>query len=151
MIGKLMETVRPPAADAPHRFDPTLLREFDIRGVVGQTLSLGDAQAVGRAFGTVARRRGGRTVAVGYDGRHSSPMLAQAVADGLVAAGIDALDIGRGPTPMLYFASPTLDVDGGVMVTGSPNPPCYTGFTLVLEKAPFSGDAIPAPAPPPAS
>src|SRR3546814_13672834 len=93
MIGKLMETVRPPAADAPHRFDPTLLREYDIRGVVGQTLSLGDAQAVGRAFGTVARRRGGRTVAVGYDGRHSSPMLAQAVADGLVAAGIDALDI----------------------------------------------------------
>src|SRR3546814_12102897 len=95
MIGKLMETVRPPAADAPHRFDPTLLREYDIRGVVGQTLSLGDAQAVGRAFGTVARRRGGRTVAVGYDGRHSSPMLAQAVADGLVAARSEERRVGK--------------------------------------------------------
>src|SRR3546814_13057961 len=69
-------------------------------------------------------------------------MLAQAVADGLVAAGIDALDIGRGPTPMLYFASHTLDVDGGVMVTGSHNPPSYNGFKLVLEKAPFFGADI---------
>jgi phosphomannomutase len=130
------------ADDLPHAFDGTLLREYDIRGIVGQTLCEADARALGRAFGSFARRRGAMAVAVGYDGRASSPMLAKAVTAGLIASGVDAVDIGLGPTPMLYFASHTLPVDGGVMVTGSHNPPSYNGFKLTLGKAPFFGAEI---------
>lgn len=137
-----MKTDGTSANDAPHVFDPSMLREYDIRGIVGRTLSAADAWALGRAFGSLARRRGATAVAVGYDGRHSSPMLAQAVAGGLAACGIDAVDIGCGPTPMLYFACHRLDVGGGVMVTGSHNPPEYNGFKLTLGKAPFFGPDI---------
>jgi len=129
-------------SEAAHAFHPTLLREYDIRGIVGQTLSAVDARALGRAFGSLARRRGSKAIAIGYDGRHSSPMLAEAVTEGLVASGIDVVDIGRGPTPMLYFAAHTLEVGGGVMVTGSHNPPDYNGFKLTLDKAPFFGADI---------
>ncbi|MEO3431120.1 phosphomannomutase/phosphoglucomutase [Pelagibius sp. CAU 1746] len=129
-------------ADAPHSFAPSLLREYDIRGIVGQTFSVADAEVLGRAFGSLARRRGGKSVAVGRDGRHSSPALAQAFIAGLLDSGIDAVDIGRGPTPMLYFAAHTLDVDGAVMVTGSHNPPEYNGLKLMLGKASFFGDDI---------
>jgi phosphomannomutase len=127
---------------APHSFDPSVLREYDIRGVVGQTLDIADAEALGRSFGTLARRRGARSVAVCYDGRHSSPMLAEALAGGLAASGIDVVEIGRGPTPMLYFAAHTQGVDGGIMVTGSHNPPDYNGFKLTLQGAPFFGQDI---------
>ena len=92
-----------------HRFDPTSLREYDIRGVVGRTLSEADAFAIGRVFGSVVARAGGHTVAVGYDGRLSSPALAGALVDGLKASGIEVLRVGRGPTPMLYFAATTLE------------------------------------------
>jgi len=130
------------ASDAPHLFAASLLREYDIRGIVGESLSAADARALGRAFGSLARRRGARAIALGYDGRHSSPMLAEAMTEGLTACGIDVVDIGRGPTPMLYFAAYTQDVDGGVMVTGSHNPPDYNGFKLTLHKAPFFGSDI---------
>lgn len=126
----------------PHRFDPTVLREYDIRGIVGKTLAAADAYALGRAFGTLARRRGARAIAVGHDGRHSSPMLAEALTGGLAACGLGVRSVGLGPTPMLYFAAHTLDVDGGVMVTGSHNPPEYNGFKLTLMKAPFFGEDI---------
>lgn len=129
-------------SERPHRFHPTLLREYDIRGVLDQTLSAEDARALGLAFGSLARRRGGRAIAVGYDGRHSSPELAAAFSDGLNATGIDVQAIGLGPTPMLYYAAATLDVAGGVMVTGSHNPPEYNGFKLTLGHAPFFGDDI---------
>ncbi len=129
-------------SSGPHRFDPTVLREYDIRGIVGKTLSSADAQALGRAFGSLARRRGARAIAVGFDGRHSSAMLAEALISGLSACGLGVRNIGLGPTPMLYFAAHTLDVDGGVMVTGSHNPPDYNGFKLTLMKAPFFGDDI---------
>ncbi|MDH3911272.1 MAG: phosphomannomutase, partial [Rhodospirillales bacterium] len=76
-----------------HRFDPTILREYDIRGVVGRTLSLDDARILGRAFGTLARRRGAGALAVGYDGRLSSPELEAALVEGLVASGLDVLRI----------------------------------------------------------
>ena len=125
-----------------HRFNPTILREYDIRGVVGQTLAREDAYALGRAFGTVTRARGGSRLAVGYDGRLSSPELSDALIEGMTASGIDVAKIGRGPTPMLYYAAYTLPVDGGVMVTGSHNPPDYNGFKLVLEKSSFFGDDI---------
>jgi phosphomannomutase len=130
------------AIDAPHAFHASLLREYDLRGVVGQTLSAADARALGRSFGSLARRRGARAIAVGYDGRHSSPMLAEAVAAGLAACGLDVVNIGRGPTPMLYFAAHTLNVGGGVMVTGSHNPSDYNGFKLTLDKAPCFGADI---------
>ena len=125
-----------------HRFDPTVLREYDIRGIVGRTLHPADAFAIGRAFGTIVARGGGSKVAVGYDGRLTSPELEQALVDGLLASGMEALRIGRGPTPMLYYAATTLETDGAVMVTGSHNPPDYNGFKMMLGRKPFFGRQI---------
>lgn len=126
----------------PHQFDPTILREYDIRGIVGETLSVADARAIGRAFALTLARGGGRRVAVGYDGRLTSPELEAALVDGLAGEGVDVVRIGRGPTPMLYYAAATLAVDGGVMVTGSHNPPEYNGFKFVLRGKAFYGAAI---------
>ncbi len=125
-----------------HSFDPTSLREYDIRGVVGQTLHPADAFAIGRVFGSIVAGQGGRTVAVGYDGRLSSPDLEPELVRGLVASGIEVLRIGRGPTPMLYYAAISQQADGGVMVTGSHNPPEYNGFKMVLANKPFFGRQI---------
>src|SRR4029079_12078352 len=94
---------------------PTSLREYDIRGTVGRTLSDADAFAVGRCFGSIVARRGAGTVAVGYDGRLSSPQLEAALAKGLSASGVEAVRIGRGPTPMLYYDSSNVPVDLAVM------------------------------------
>ncbi|MCB9967831.1 MAG: phosphomannomutase/phosphoglucomutase [Geminicoccaceae bacterium] len=127
-----------------HRFDPTVLREYDIRGIVGDTLHAADARAIGRSFGSMVRRGGGRRVAVGRDGRLSSPELAAALVEGLAAAGVDVVDIGMGPTPMLYFAVHHLGTDGGIQVTGSHNPPDYNGFKMMLGKASFFGERIQA-------
>ena len=132
----------PNHANFRHDFDPTSLREYDIRGVVGRTLHPADAFAIGRTFGTVVARAGGRTVAVGYDGRLSSPELAGALADGLKASGMEVLRVGRGPTPLLYFAATTLETDGAVMVTGSHNPPDYNGFKMMLGRRAFFGADI---------
>src|SRR5579875_600057 len=104
-----------------HRFDPTILREYDIRGIVGATLSVADARAIGRAFAVTMQRQGGRRAAVG-----------------------DVVAIGRGPTPMLYYAAATLEVGAGIMVTGSHNPPEYNGFKFVLRGSAFYGAAIQA-------
>ena len=125
-----------------HQFHPTSLREYDVRGIVGQTLSAEDARALGRGFGTRVRRAGGTRVAVGYDGRLSSPMLEAALVEGLAAAGCTVLRVGLGPTPMLYFAVHALEADGGVMVTGSHNPPDYNGFKMMLGHGPFYGADI---------
>jgi phosphomannomutase len=125
-----------------HRFDPTTLREYDIRGVVGKTLHGADAFAIGRVFGSMVAEKGGKTVAVGYDGRLSSPDLEPELVRGLTESGIQVLRIGCGPTPMLYFAGVTLGADGGIMVTGSHNPPDYNGFKMVLANKPFFGAAI---------
>jgi phosphomannomutase len=125
-----------------HRFHPTILREYDVRGIVGETLSPADARALGRAFGTVTRRDGGRRVAVGYDGRESSPVFEQALIEGLRSSGVDVVGIGLGPTPMLYFAVKHLGADAGVMVTGSHNPPHYNGFKMLGMGGAFYGQAI---------
>jgi phosphomannomutase len=125
-----------------HRFDPTTLREYDIRGTVGRTLFEDDAFAIGRCFGSIVARQGGSTVAVGYDGRLSSPQMEAALVKGLGASGIEAVRIGRCPTPMLYYASTKLKADGAVMVTGSHNPPDYNGFKMVLAGKPFFGEQI---------
>jgi phosphomannomutase len=126
----------------PHRFDPTILREYDIRGIVGQTLFAADAHALGRVFAQRVAEAGGRRVAVGYDGRLTSPELEATLVEGLAEGGADVVRVGRGPTPMLYYAAATLGVDGGVMVTGSHNPPDHNGFKLVLQGKAFFGDAI---------
>jgi len=125
-----------------HRFDPTILREYDIRGVVGKTLSAADARAIGRAYVIALDEARGHRVAVGYDGRLSSPELEAALVDGLVIEGAEVVRIGRGPTPMLYYAAATLGVDGGIMVTGSHNPPDHNGFKFVFQGKPFYGAAI---------
>ncbi len=125
-----------------HSFDPTSLREYDIRGVVGKTLHPADAFAIGRVFGSIVAGQGGRTVAVGYDGRLSSPDLEPELVRGLVESGMEVLRVGRGPTPMLYYAAVTLPADAGVMVTGSHNPPDYNGFKMVLANKPFFGRQI---------
>ena len=125
-----------------HRFDPTTLREYDIRGIVGRTLHPADAFAIGRCFGSVVVRAGGTTVAVGRDGRVSGPELEGALVEGLVACGLKVLRMGVGPTPMLYFLNIARGCDGAVQVTGSHNPPDYNGFKMVLKGKPFFGKQI---------
>ncbi len=125
-----------------HRFDPTILREYDIRGIVGKTLQAADARAIGHTFGTKVVRGGGKKVALGYDGRLSSPGLQEACVAGLREAGADVVRIGLCATPMLYFAVYELDADGGIMITGSHNPPDYNGFKMMLGKKPFYGADI---------
>ena len=132
----------PPTVSAGHTFHTSILREYDIRGIVGKALGPADATAIGRGFGTRVRRAGGTRVAVGYDGRTHSPLLEAALVEGLTKSGVDVVRIGLGPTPMLYYAEATLEVDGGVQITGSHNPAEYNGFKMVLQHAPFFGEDI---------
>ena len=126
-----------------HQFHPTVLREYDIRGIIGETLGEADAYAIGRGFATLLGRAGGKKVAVGYDGRTSSPMLEEALVRGINDAGLDAVRIGLGPTPMLYYAEALAeDVQGGIQITGSHNPANYNGFKMVFLGRPFFGDDI---------
>jgi phosphomannomutase len=125
-----------------HRFDATVLREYDIRGIVGRTLHEADAFAIGRCFGSVVVRDGGTSVAVGYDGRISSPVLERHLIAGLKASGVEVVRVGCGPTPMLYYATTTMRTGGAVMLTGSHNPPDYNGFKMVLRGKPFFGARI---------
>ncbi|MEO5707373.1 MAG: phosphomannomutase/phosphoglucomutase [Alteraurantiacibacter sp.] len=131
-----------------HQFNATILREYDIRGIIGQTLGAEDARAIGRGFGTLVRRAqsatgGGSKVAVGYDGRLSSPMLEHALVEGLTSTGVDVRRIGMSATPMLYYAEASAeDVHGGIQITGSHNPPDYNGFKMVFQGRPFFGADI---------
>jgi len=125
-----------------HRFDPTILREYDIRGLVDDTLTEQDVHAVGRAFGTMVRRRGGTRVCTGYDGRHSSPRLEAALTEGLLSTGLNVLRVGLGPTPMLYFATADQGTDAGLMITGSHNPPQYNGIKMLFSDGPVYGETI---------
>ena len=130
-----------------HKFHPTTLREYDIRGIIGETLGPDDARAIGRGFATLMRRAIGKArkprVAVGYDGRVSSTMLEAALVEGLNESGADAVCVGMGPTPMLYYAEASgEDIDGGIQITGSHNPANYNGFKLVFQGRPFFGADI---------
>ena len=126
----------------PHSFAPSILREYDIRGQIGKNLSEDDAHALGLAYGTFVRRKGGSRVCVGYDGRLSSPALSEALINGLMETGIKVEHVGRGPTPMLYFSVKDRKADAGIMVTGSHNPPDYNGFKMTLLNAPVFGETI---------
>src|SRR5690242_19229969 len=127
-----------------HQFNPTILREYDIRGIVGDTLTEADAYALGRAFAAQARDEGAQRIAVGRDGRTHSGMLQAALVRGLTEGGVDVVLTGMGPSPMLYFATYHLDVDGGIQVTGSHNPADYNGFKLLLKGRSVFGTEVQA-------
>lgn len=125
-----------------HTFHPSILREYDIRGIVGETLFKEDAVAIGRAFGSLIASEGGSRVCVGYDGRQSSPDMEAGLVEGLTSTGIDVDRVGLGPSPMLYFATSETNADAGIMVTGSHNPPNHNGFKMMHGRKPFYGEAI---------
>lgn len=124
--------------------NPNILREYDIRGVVGETLLAEDVERIGRAFGSIVADNfgAGRTVCVGYDGRLSSPELAENLIVGLASTGAQVLVIEQGPTPLLYFATTMQKAAGGMMITGSHNPPDYNGVKMMLGGKSFFGDDI---------
>ena len=127
-----------------HTFHPSILREYDVRGIVGDTLSDRDAYALGRGYAALARSEDAKKIAVGRDGRSHSPELEDALVRGLTEGGLDVVRVGMGPSPMLYFAAATLGVDGGIQVTGSHNPADYNGFKMLLPGGSVFGAAIKA-------
>ena len=121
-----------------------IFKAYDIRGIVGKTLTPLIVEVIGRALGSLARERGRDTIVVGRDGRLSGPELAQALSDGIRKAGVDVIDIGMVVTPMTYFATYELGTGSSVMVTGSHNPPDYNGLKMVIDGTTLSGDDIQA-------
>ncbi|WP_435103391.1 phosphomannomutase/phosphoglucomutase [Arhodomonas sp. AD133] len=134
---------REPAAKR-HSVDPSILRAYDIRGIVGETLTAATLERLGRAFGHTAAEQGHDSVVVACDGRHSSPELASALIEGITGTGCDVIDIGEAPTPLLYFATHLLGTGAGAVVTASHNPPAYNGLKAVLGGEALSTDAIQA-------
>lgn len=126
----------------PHNFAPEIIREYDIRGVAGKTLTAADGLALGKAFGTMVSRAGGKNITVCYDGRVSSPELEAALVEGLKSTGLNVNRIGRGPTPMLYFSIYHTKADAGIMVTGSHNPPDQNGFKMFMARNLHGGGPI---------
>ena len=134
-----------PAANvAPVAVDPTIFRAYDIRGIVGKSLTPASVFEIGRAIGSEAAARGQQGMIVARDGRLSGPELSEALSKGLRAAGMNVTDVGRVPTPLLYFATHYLDSTSGVMLTGSHNPPEYNGLKIVLAGETLSGATIQA-------
>ena len=121
-----------PTPDAAVAVDPSIFRAYDIRGVVGRTLSKDVAQALGRAIGALMQEKGLREIVVGRDGRLSGRELVAGLCSGLRAAGIDVFDLGAVPTPVVYYATFRFNTGCGVAVTGSHNPPDYNGFKVVV-------------------
>ena len=119
-----------------------IFRAYDIRGIVGDTLTPDIVRRIGGAIGAEAHRRGARTLVVGRDGRHSGAELRTALVEGLRESGRDVVDVGRVPSPVLYFAAEHLETGSGVMVTGSHNPADYNGLKIVLAGDTLHGDAI---------
>ena len=126
----------------PSRLPAPIFRAYDIRGIVGDTLTPEIVRWIGRAIGAEAHHRGVRTLAAGRDGRHSSPELLAALVTGMRESGRDVVDVGRVPTPVLYFAAEHLRTTSGVMVTGSHNPADYNGLKIVIAGETLHGDAI---------
>jgi phosphomannomutase len=121
----------------------SIFKAYDIRGIVPTTVNEAVAEALGRAFGSIALAQGEKTVAVGRDGRLSGPALAAALIRGLTAAGVDVIDVGMVTTPMLYFAANTL-ARSGIQITGSHNPKDYNGFKMVMGGRAIYGEDIQA-------
>lgn len=115
--------------NVPH---PEIFKAYDIRGIVGKSLTADIVEQIGRAIGTEALAAGDRAVVVGRDGRLSGPTIAGALMEGICATGCDAVDIGMVPTPLTYFATQALDIGSAVSVTGSHNPPDYNGLKVMI-------------------
>jgi len=124
------------------RISPSIFKAYDIRGIVDDTLTVGAVRAIGLALGTQAREAGMRETVIGRDGRLSGPVLSAALAEGFRDAGIDVIDIGMVPTPVVYYATFELGTRTGVAVTGSHNPPDYNGLKMVIAGDAIYGDAI---------
>ena len=120
----------------------SIFRAYDIRGIVGETLTPEIVRYIGLAIGSEAISRGSRSICVGYDGRHSSPELADALARGLTETGCEVIEVGRVPTPVLYFATHHLQTGSGVMITGSHNPSNYNGLKMMIGGQTLAGDDI---------
>lgn len=125
-----------------HNFHPSILRAYDMRGIYGKTLFKEDAFFVGKSFASFLVKHGHKKIAIACDARTSSPELFKELTAGLIASGMEIFDVGVGPTPMLYFAVYHLNVDAGIMVTGSHNPKEHNGFKFMLKDRPFYGDDI---------
>ncbi len=125
-----------------YKFHPSILRAYDIRGVIADTLNTDDAYNIGRSFASFLIAENKNKVVVGYDGRLSSPDLKESLIKGLIDSGMNVQEIGLCPTPMLYFGVYHLDSDAGIMITGSHNPANYNGFKFLLKDRPFFGDDI---------
>ena len=139
MLGGAEESVvEVPTVDVPQ----SIFRAYDIRGVVGETLTPEIVQQIGLSVGSEAAKRGQKTLCVGYDGRLSSPELAEALIRGIIATGRDVINVGCVPTPVLYFATHQLNTGSGVMITGSHNPANYNGFKMMLGGDTLAGDDI---------
>ena len=124
------------------QIEAEIFRAYDIRGIVGETLSAGVVEIIGQAIGSEATERGVASLCIGYDGRHSSPELADALARGVMSAGCNVIRVGAVPTPVLYFATHHLNTGSGVMVTGSHNPANYNGLKIMLGGETLSGEGI---------
>jgi len=128
----------------PIALPPEIFKAYDIRGVVGKTLTPTIVHSIGQALGSLAQERGRDTLVIGRDGRLSGPELAAALADGIRAAGANVIDVGMVATPMTYFAAHHLGTQSSVMVTGSHNPPDYNGLKMVVAGDTLSGADIQA-------
>ena len=126
------------------KYPQEIFKAYDIRGVVGKTLTPAIAEAIGQAVGSEAQARGVKAICIGRDGRLSGPDLSEALSKGILSTGTDVIDVGRVATPMLYFAAYELGTLSGVMVTGSHNPPDYNGFQMMLAGDTLAGEAIQA-------
>lgn len=125
-----------------HSFNPGILRAYDIRGTVDESLNETDCYFIGRSFGTIVVRAGGRKVCLGYDGRASSPLFAAQVSKGLQDCGLEIENVGLGPTPMVYYALYARQADACAIITGSHSPLSYNGIKMALKDGPFYGAMI---------
>jgi phosphomannomutase len=125
-----------------HQFHSSIIRAYDIRGIYNQTIFDKDAFFVGKSFAAFLQKNNKTKITVASDGRASSPILKSELIKGLVESGLEVIDIGVGPTPMLYFSVYNLNCDAGIMVTGSHNPKDHNGFKMMLKERPFFGDDI---------
>src|SRR5476651_2700816 len=123
---------------------PEIFKAYDIRGIVGKTLTPAAVEAIGRGLGSLAREKNCATIVIGRDGRLSGPELSQALAAGIRKSGTNVIDVGMVATPMVYFAAHHYDTHCGVMVTGSHNPPEYNGIKMVIAGETLAMDAIAA-------
>jgi len=121
---------------------PSIFKAYDIRGIVGETLTEAVVYEIGRAIASEAATRGQGSIIVARDGRLSGPDFIVALSRGIRDSGLDVIDLGMAPTPLLYFAIHTLGTRSGVMVTGSHNPPAYNGFKIVIDGETLSGGTI---------